>query len=226
MITTQHALGLDASHLCEAQDGHRLEKQTYDAFLLMQQAAKKDNVNINIASSYRNFERQKFIWDQKWQGLRPLYSPDGILLDNASLSEEKKLAAILTWSALPGASRHHWGTDLDIFDRRAIERSGKKLQLVPDEYSVNGPCGALSQWLIENAEKFDFYLPYSFYNGGVSAEPWHISYQPMAHRIQQLQTLDALQALISKEAINGQDYVLCRLPMIYRKYILNRGIDA
>ncbi|WP_166422868.1 M15 family metallopeptidase [Paraglaciecola sp. 20A4] len=226
MITTQHALGLDASHLCEAQDGHRLEKQTYDAFLLMQQAAKKDNVNINIASSYRDFHRQKFIWDQKWQGLRPLYAPNGSLLDNASLSEEKKLAAILTWSALPGASRHHWGTDLDIFDSHAIERSGKKLQLVPDEYSVNGPCGALSEWLVDHAEKFDFYLPYSFYNGGVSTEPWHISYQPVANKIQQLHTLDALQTVLAKEDISGRNYVLSRLPMIYHKYILNRGIDA
>ena len=28
--------------------------------------------------------------------------------------------AILLWSALPGASRHHWGTDFDVFDRAAV----------------------------------------------------------------------------------------------------------
>lgn len=226
MITLAHSLGIDASHLCEAQDGHRLEKQTYDAFVRMQKAAQKDDIDISIASGFRDFTRQKLIWDQKWQGQRPLYSAQGQLLDGATLGVEQKIAAILTWSALPGASRHHWGTDLDVYDRIAINKSGQKLQLVPDEYCQNGPCSPLSQWLIEHGDTFGFYLPYRVYNGGVSAEPWHISYRPVAEKIQQLHTLSGLHDLIATEHLCGQNQILSRLPMLYQRYILNRGTNA
>ena len=65
----------------------------------------------------------------------------------------------MLWSALPGASRHHWGTDFDVYDKAKIESTGKKLELIPEEYEDNGPCALLSQWLFNNAEKFGFYFP-------------------------------------------------------------------
>ncbi len=38
----------------------------------------------------------------------------------ASSAEAERVAAILVWSALPGASRHHWGTDCDVIDAAAL----------------------------------------------------------------------------------------------------------
>ncbi|MCZ8486094.1 D-alanyl-D-alanine carboxypeptidase family protein [Vibrio lentus] len=35
-------------------------------------------------------------------------------------SEQQKLSAILRWSALPGASRHHWGCDFDVFAHQSF----------------------------------------------------------------------------------------------------------
>ena len=47
------------------------------------------------------------------------------------------MAAILVWSALPGASRHHWGTDLDVFDR-AVQPPGEPLELLARHYEPGG----------------------------------------------------------------------------------------
>ena len=47
---------------------------------------------------------------------RPLLDANNQPLDALQLGETERLHAILHWSALPGTSRHHWGTDLDIYD--------------------------------------------------------------------------------------------------------------
>ena len=51
-----------------------------------------------------------------------------------------------------GASRHHFGTDLDIYDTRPID-DDYQLQLTPDEYSFTGPFAKLVAWLDDNLEK-------------------------------------------------------------------------
>jgi LAS superfamily LD-carboxypeptidase LdcB len=223
LIKIEHVLGTDASHLCEAHGGQRLERETNLAFLSMQRAAMKDNVDISIASSYRDFERQKLIWNDKWEGLRPLYSPNGELLNTQALTAYEKLHGILTWSALPGGSRHHWGSDLDVYDRPSIENTGQTLQLIPEEYQNSGPCFALSCWLKRFAADFGFYLPYEKYTGGVSIEPWHLSYHPVAQEIQTLLSCNALYDFLKNQDFAGKEFVLSELPAIYHRYILNNG---
>ena len=56
------------------------------------------------------------------------------------------MRAILHWSALPGASRHHWGTEIDVIDRAALLH-GQLAQLVPDEYAADGVFAKLGLWL-------------------------------------------------------------------------------
>ena len=68
------------------------------------------------ASSFRDFERQQLIWNCKFNGERKVHDDEGNLLDLALLDDWQKAQAILRWSALPGGSRHHWGTEIDIFD--------------------------------------------------------------------------------------------------------------
>ena len=80
----------------------------------------------------------------------------------------------MLYSALPGASRHHFGTDLDIYDTRPID-DDYQLQLTPDEYSTMAHLLSL-RWLEHNLEKYGFYRPYQEYKGGVAPEPWHISH--------------------------------------------------
>ena len=40
------------------------------------------------------------------------------------------MVGILEWSALPGASRHHWGSEFDVFDLAALPE-GYRVQLLP-----------------------------------------------------------------------------------------------
>lgn len=223
MILPRQWLGQNSDHLVPVQPPHRLEAQTCQQFLIMQQAACQAGVNISIASSHRDFSRQLAIWNLKWQGLKPLYSLQGAVLNADTLSDEQKLHAILTWSALPGASRHHWGTDLDVYDRQAMQRCGQTLQLVSGEYAPGGPCHPLALWLNDNARKYGFYQPYALYNGGVAEEPWHISYRPLALKIEHQLQLKSLQLAIELADISGKSCILDNLEMIYLRYTLNKG---
>ena len=58
----------------------------------------------------------------------------------AQLSPAERIEAILRWSALPGASRHHWGTDLDLIDAHAIQPGGH--QRAKGEIGVGRGVGA------------------------------------------------------------------------------------
>jgi len=52
--------------------------------------------------------RQAEIWNAKAAGLRPVLDANEQPIDTGTLSERELVFAILRWSALPGASRHHW----------------------------------------------------------------------------------------------------------------------
>jgi LAS superfamily LD-carboxypeptidase LdcB len=153
------------------------------AFSRLQQRAKRQGFDLRIASSYRDYERQLAIFNGKVSGQRPVTDDHGLVLSRADCAALPWLLRILRFSALPGVSRHHWGSDCDVFDAARISRDS--LQLVPREYDAQGPCGALSQWLTEQIERDDaegFFRPYDRDRGGVAPEPWHLSYRPDAER--------------------------------------------
>lgn len=153
-------------------------------------AAAAAGFTLAVASSFRSFERQLGIWCGKACGARPVLDSRGEALDISTLTPEQLLWAIVRWSALPGASRHHWGTDIDVFDSAAVA-AGYRLQLVPAEYNGAGPFAAFSQWLdarIATDSLFGFYRPYAGDRGGVAPEPWHLSYRPVAARYAALLT--------------------------------------
>lgn len=220
MISTAQWQGRDTAHLITLQ-GHQLERETAVAFEKMQQAAASDGIDLQPVSSYRGFDRQLSIWNRKWLGELPLNTLDGEKLNHASLSPEDKMHAILLWSALPGASRHHWGTDMDVFDRASVEQNGSQFQLVSEEYQAGGPCYELSCWLDDHATEFGFYRPYAHYQGGVAPEAWHLSYHPVASKIIDLINLEELAALLAGKELQGRETVLNALPEIFQNYIMN-----
>jgi len=178
--TWQQAIGIDTAHLVKYQQSaeqyfliHQSILSDLEALL---NAAKKDGQAISLISSYRSFDRQQTIWNEKWQGYRPVYSRHGRPLNLLAMSDMEKYKAISLWSALPGLSRHHWGTDIDIFSNHAINQ-GHQVELVPEEFSKNGVCYALECWLEKHLEKYGFFRPYQKYQQGVSEEPWHISHR-------------------------------------------------
>ncbi len=93
-----------------------------------------------------------------------------------------RLDIILRFSAVPGASRHHWGTDVDFNSvanadwapPSAGSRTGRTLY-------------ALGQWLQSNAARAGFVQSYTAGRpGGHAEEPWHWSYAPIALRLREM----------------------------------------
>lgn len=208
------------THLTQLNDRTLIHKSVLSPFIALQNAAKEAGFNLQIASGFRSFERQQLIWNNKYSGKTILLDKDEVAISPTSLSELEKLHAILHWSALPGASRHHWGTDFDIYDPTLLP-AGKKLQLTCDEYLVGGYFSKLNIWLSANMHHYGFYRPYQHYQGGVAAEPWHISYQPIAENCLQQLTLTYLRKAILENNIQGKSLISQYLPMIYEQYICN-----
>lgn len=143
-----------------------LRKEAYEAFKKMADQAAKEGVHLFIISATRNFEKQKKIWENKWTGRT--------LVKGKDLSKEKDLAlrarTILLYSSMPGTSRHHWGTDID-------------LNSLENEYFATKEGLKIYRWLCEKAPAFGFCQPYtSKADGrkGYEEEKWHWSYLPSA----------------------------------------------
>jgi LAS superfamily LD-carboxypeptidase LdcB len=183
------------------------------------EAAAHAGIELTIVSSFRDFERQAAIWNGKYRGERPLLDRAGQPLDAAQLDEKGKVDAILLWSALPGASRHHWGTDFDVIDRSAVPADYRP-RLTSDEFAPDGPFARLNDWLSLNLAQFGFFRPYRTDRGGVHPEPWHLSYAPVAGPALTGLTLDVLYEAIDKSEVLGREHVLMRLPEIHAKYVM------
>lgn len=223
MITPGHILGKDESLLVECQKGFRLLPEVCSAFKKMQVAATQDNVDMQIVSSYRGFDRQLQIWKNKWTGKATLLDANENVLDATALSNKQKIFAILTWSALPGASRHHWGTDLDVYDKKSVEKNQHDFQLICSEYD-QGPCTQLNQWLNEHAIDFGFNRPYCKYKGGIAREPWHLSFYSSADTMLCQLDENMLLDTLKKSDILGIDSIVANMPDIYQRFVLNRGL--
>lgn len=144
-----------------------LRKEALDAFRDMHNSAKEDGITLKIVSATRNFNRQKAIWEAKWLGKTVV---EGIDLTTISDLEERS-RMILLYSSMPGTSRHHWGTDIDI---NSVSPDYFKTDKGIQEY----------KWLSKNAGSFGFCQTYtkkdSLRDTGYEEEPWHWSYTPVA----------------------------------------------
>ena len=199
-----------------------LHREAVDPFLALRAAAAKEGLDVTPFSAFRDFQQQVEIWNRKFRGERPLYDRDGKVRDRAALSEQEIVDAILVWSAVPGASRHHWGSEIDIYDRAALPE-GYRVKLLPEEYMRGGVFERLAQWLDENLERFEFFRPYDEDRGGVYPEPWHISYAPVAIRAQSALTVEVIAAALRDSDVLGRYIVLDRLSEVYRQYVANVG---
>jgi LAS superfamily LD-carboxypeptidase LdcB len=189
-------------------------------FLALRAAAADAGIDLNPVSSFRDFERQLAIWNAKCRGERDLLDRDGQVLDFASLDEGALVSAILNWSALPGASRHHWGTDFDVIDAAAVPE-GYEVQLVPGEYAAGGVFETLNEWLSSNAAGFGFYRPYVTDRGGYRPEPWHLSYAPVANVALRGFSVSLLEEAMQGVSLGAANTVQQRLPEIVERYVHN-----
>lgn len=215
------ALGVSDQHLinCPGQDA-RVHRQMLTALVSLTDKAKVAGFDLRVASGFRSFERQLLIWNTKANGLRPVLNDSGQAIDLSQLSDDEKVLAILRWSALPGASRHHWGTDVDVYDASRITDS-YQLQLTVEETQDDGPFAEFHCWLSQELQEnpHDFFRPYIAGVGSISPEPWHISYVPLARIFATQLTEDILREKLQATDIALKDSVLKNLSDIYQHYI-------
>lgn len=211
--------GLCASHVLAATGGNcALHPVVNAALACMAAAARCAGIELAAISCFRSFEQQLAIWNGKFLGQRPLLSRSGAVLDALSLDEPARVQAILTWSALPGASRHHWGTDFDVIDRAALP-AGERVQLVPAEYAPGGWFAALDRWLAAHAADYGFFRPYDIDRGGVLPEPWHLSFAPLAAPALQDLSVEVLASCLDGAPLQGRDTIRAQLPELHRRYV-------
>ncbi len=165
-----------------------LRKETLDAFIKMAETAKKEGVDLQLVSAARNFEYQKDIWDKKWEGIT--------LVDEKKLNESmsdglERFKKILEYSAVPGMSRHHWGTEIDI-------------NMTVPYYFQTEAGKRVYEWLVKNASSFGFCQTYTLKDSlrqtGYNEEKWHWSYLTLAKDFTQ-----RYKTLITNDYIKGFD---------------------
>lgn len=178
--------------------GMLLRKEALEAFKKMFAAAKKQGVSLTIISSTRTFAQQKVIWEGKWARFAK----------EAPAPKDRALK-ILEYSSMPGSSRHHWGTDMDLNDlnNAAFEPGGKHEKVYT--------------WLVAHAHEYGFGQPYTAGRPtGYHEEKWHWSYLPLSRDF-----LAAYRQRLSEKDITGfQGAETAAEIGIVKNYVL--GIDV
>ena len=177
-----------------------MHSKAYEAFKTMYKAAKKDGIQLTIVSAFRSFSYQNNnIWEKKWAAQAKYNQHDTITLYN-----------LLKYSAFPGTSRHHWGTDID-------------LNSVSDQYFDTPNGKKVYNWLNKNASKYGFCQPYNdkkaTNRSGYEPEKWHWSYIPLASRFQK-----AHISLINEndlKSVKGHEWL--KHLNILEKYVSTKG---
>ena len=159
----------------------------------MKEDAKKAGFDICVISSYRGYNYQNTIWERKFKANKA-----------AGLSDIKNIEKIIEYSTIPGTSRHHWGTDIDIIDMK------KGIPLNPlseKHFNEGGQMRKFKLWLDENAHKYGFYLVYTNVpkRKGFKYEPWHFTYKPISDKMMtDYKKLD-LKKILQENKLMGSD---------------------
>lgn len=220
-------VGQTDSHLCTPEEaeplGASIHRDALHAFRELRLAALADGFDLVILSGYRSFDRQLSIWNRKAAGELPVLDSDARPLDIRTLSDRDLAFAILRWSALPGASRHHWGTDVDVYDA-AAKPPDYDVELIPAEVNRGGMFAPLHEWLdarMAAGTAFGFFRPYDLDRGGVAPERWHLSYAPIASAYLRMLTPLLLRDTIAQADMALKDVVLEHLTEIFERFVAN-----
>jgi LAS superfamily LD-carboxypeptidase LdcB len=220
-------VGQTEAHLCSTEDAERLGAALHvDAvewFDRLRDAAREDGFELTLLSGFRSFERQLSIWNRKATGQLAVLDSGAVPIDVTSLSDQELVLAILRWSALPGASRHHWGTDIDVYDA-AAKPEGYVVDLIPGEVNAGGMFAPMHEWLdarIAEGTSLGFFRPYDIDRHGVAPERWHLSYAPLSSIYERLLTPELLHTTIASADMRLKDIVLANLDRIYSRFVTN-----
>ncbi|MFM1884896.1 MAG: hypothetical protein RL026_53 [Pseudomonadota bacterium] len=199
--------------------GLRLHRAAIQPWLALREAAAAEGLQLQAVSGFRDFARQRAIWNAKCRGDRPALDRDGRPVDVRALAPREVVDTVLNWSALPGASRHHWGSEIDLIDL-ARWPAGLPWRLEPADFATSGPCAELDAWLDAQAATLGFYRPYARDLGGVQPEPWHVSFAPVSVPATAALVVDLLgEALAGGDVACAAD-ILGRLESLHARQVL------
>lgn len=187
-LTGKSSIELYGESICQ------LREQPARAFRAMYEQAARDGVSLTSISSYRSYDAQLRIWNNKYTRF------------TKEDTTQDAISRIIEYSTIPGTSRHHWGTEVDIIDP-SVHVEGDRL--LEEHYDVGGAYHTLKQWLDSHAEYFGFYEVYtnSPTRRGFKYEPWHFSYKAFSvPMLEQYLELDFV-SLIRSEALKGSTYL-------------------
>lgn len=190
--------------------GYRLRPEAAEAFDNMRAAAAKDGINFQVVSSYRSYAHQNRIWERKYKA----FTAEGD-------TPQQVIDRIIEYSTIPGTSRHHWGTDVDIVDANG-KNSGDLL--VPSKFHGTGPYCKFKAWMEAHSEEYDFYLVYTdnYHRKGFKYEPWHYSYAPLSRKyLTDYKKLDVAEVL-QEQKLMGSDHFT---PAFIEKYRSENILD-
>jgi LAS superfamily LD-carboxypeptidase LdcB len=220
-------VGRSERHLCSAPEAEELGAPVHAgavaALRALREGAAAAGFDLAVLSGFRGFDRQLSIWNRKVAGELPVLDSNARPLDVARMTPEEIVFAILRWSALPGASRHHWGSDIDVYDRAAAP-PGYDVELVPAEVDPGGMFAPLHEWLdarIDAGTSFGFFRPYDADRKGIAPERWHLSYAPIADDYTRLLTVDVLRDTLVPADLALKDAVLANLDVIFTRFVMN-----
>jgi LAS superfamily LD-carboxypeptidase LdcB len=218
-LDSDQLTGRARTHVQALPDGGcLLHPAAAQAWLALRAAARGAGLELQVLSGFRDFNQQLAIWNGKFRGERPLLDRASRPLVAAALAEGERVAAILAWSALPGASRHHWGSDCDVIDRATLP-AGEPPRLLGSDFAAGGRHARLAEWLARHAADYGYFLPYDEDRGGVQPEPWHLSFAPVAEPALARMSVALLAEALAGVAIGGRATIMERLPELYARYV-------
>lgn len=160
--------------------------------------ARRRLINTLTASEHRDARTQSWIWRRKFvfSGrpfnyvsefaaakcdlvARTSWRPESTnhrVCWHHTLSPDERAREILLASAAPGISRHHWGTDVDLFSLNPVR-------------FIDGPHADEYRWMTQYAVTYGFFQPYTdreFRGAQYMEERWHWSYYPIAQALLEL----------------------------------------
>lgn len=190
---------------------HQMIDTAYEAFQEMKKEALKSAIQLEAVSAYRNFNRQKQIWNRKYNR----FAQQGI-------SPEAAIKKIVEYSSIPSTSRHHWGTEIDLIDSNIKNRPANVLN--EKHFHGEGVFCKMKEWMNTNSEKFGFYEVYTnnFHRKGFKYEPWHFSYKPVSKPMLKAYQNINIKSLIQNLDIQGKEHFTTSFA---KDYIKNQILD-
>lgn len=199
-------------------NGYYVDKEVLPFYNKLKESLSVSGFELRLESGYRPFERQLSIWNRKASGELRLLDADGNPMERPT-DEEQLMFAILTWSALPGASRHHLGSDLDVVDGNACPE-GYEVQLTPAECNgMFAPFHKKLTELMDAGEAFGFSRVFVPGRGNIQPEQWHIAHLPTSRKRLENFSLAELRSIYERTDIACKSALLDNLDRLADDYI-------